>query len=74
MGTGTLERIAALNKSRAVDVWQIANNGAAKRRWFVYRETPTGDEYHSSKNGELIRYTFEGALAKAEKLNAERVN
>jgi hypothetical protein len=54
--------------------WVPANNGTGKRIWFVCRHLTDGPypkiEYHTDRNGDLIRYTREGAYRKAQQLNA----
>lgn len=58
--------------------WRPANNGAGERRYFVCRDRPADHpdrgrkgpiEYHTDKNGDLIRYTMGGAYRKATELN-----
>ena len=68
------ERFAALNRAEAEDGsrWGIANNGTGPRIWFIRRHTDTPwYDYHTNKDGALLRYTFAGALAKAEELNGK---
>jgi hypothetical protein len=75
--TTASERFAALNKATAANpkLWNIANNGSGQRIWFLRRHTDTPwPDYHKNKRGELIRYSFEGALTKAEQLNSKEGN
>lgn len=61
------DRWKALNE---FDGWLIGNDGAGKKPYFVYRRNEGArDEYHVDQRGNAIRYTRDGALAKAEKLN-----
>jgi hypothetical protein len=38
--------------------WQPANNGAGKRRWFLYRDdnTPFAQRWYLNSVGDLVRY------------------
>lgn len=48
--------------------WVARSNGPGKRSWFVYNEATR--DYHYSLVGDLIRYSFEGAVKAAEGLNS----
>jgi hypothetical protein len=51
--------------------WEIANNGSGKRIYFLFKDTPTGTEYHWSAGGNLVRYASHITAQKAaDKLNA----
>lgn len=57
-----------------ISPWKTASNGAGKRHWFVCRRVGGSDrfpklEYHTDRNGDLIRYTFDGATRTAAALN-----
>lgn len=52
-------------------MWQAANNGAGKMRWFLIKETPgEPTQYHERKDGQLRRFgSYEAANRAAELLN-----
>lgn len=71
--SATIEKTSFFDRWKALnefDGWLIGNDGAGKKPYFVYRRNEGArDEYHVDQRGNAIRYTSEGALTKAEKLN-----
>lgn len=57
------------------DKWRTANNGTAKRMWFLIRtdeSVPVAERYHTTAAGDLIRYASDqNAQHVADRLNAE---
>ena len=67
-------RSAAHAVTAGTTPWYAANNGAGKRIWFVCRgRDGCGGvhDYHRSKKGDIVRYSFEGAVRKALALNGK---
>lgn len=64
-------------------MWQVGNNGAGKRIWFVHRDGQRWADYeglqryqgmicHCSVKGNILRYASrESAQAMADRLNAQ---
>lgn len=54
-----------------VGLWQAANNGAGRLRWFVYRDAPEiQDRYLWTSNDRLLRFaSCEAAQRRADQLN-----
>lgn len=62
-----MERAAAQNRRGE---WTARNNGAGARPWFCYNERTKEYHYAQGDGWMLVRYTFAGAVKKADELNA----
>lgn len=75
MSTDVFARLRDLNAAdKTSPAWKPACSGTGDRPYSVVRRAPGGFvpfEYDQTANGQIRHYTLEGAVARAERLNAD---